>query len=217
MAPKSSDECFQQETVIDVGARPAGTYIHTVTAGLVALLVRLVFIDRQSFHVDELLDRGVAELGWAKIFDYADGFPPGYYYIEKAWITLFGSGSIRELALFVGMLGMGVYRRRRRPVVRHPHNACDRLGGGACTDARVAIERDATALDACHRNSSGPLDSGTTAGDAEPLESGRVRGHARRGRVDPLLLHPTGGCSDPGDLLSASGRTGSQCAASHPS
>ena len=113
---------------------------------------------------------------------YADGFPPGYYYIEKAWITLFGSGSIRELALFVGMLGMGVYRRRRRPVVRHPHNACDRLGGGACTDARVAIGRDATALDACHRNSSGPLDSGTTAGDAEPLESGRVRGHARRGR-----------------------------------
>lgn len=105
MAANSNDECLQHETVIHVGAPSARTYINTMAAGLVALLVRFLFIDRQSFHVDELLDRNVADLGWAKIFDYSDGFPPGYYYIEKAWITLFGSGSIRELALLVGMLG----------------------------------------------------------------------------------------------------------------
>ena len=99
----TAGDLSEVETAAPSAPRSPTPRTQVIGAGIVALAVRWIWLDRQSYHIDELLDRRVALLGWGKIANYADGFPPGYYYLEKSWITVFGADSIRALALLLGM------------------------------------------------------------------------------------------------------------------
>lgn len=98
-----ADQLTAPTEVAVVGAAWPHLVRHFGLSAISAVLVRAIWLERQPYHVDELLDRNVTQFGWRTITTYPDGFPPGFYYVEKVWTNMFGLDSIRVLALLLGI------------------------------------------------------------------------------------------------------------------
>jgi hypothetical protein len=79
---------------------------------ILALLIRLIGINGQSFSMDEVTDLRIAELPLSRIVFLADGFPPLYHLLLKGWLTLWGTPlAARWLSALLGLLTVyAVYR-----------------------------------------------------------------------------------------------------------
>jgi hypothetical protein len=79
---------------------------------LLALALRLLGLQGQSFSMDELAELAIARLPPAEIVRVADGFPPLYHLLLHAWLTIFQSdASARWLSAILGTAAVWVVGR----------------------------------------------------------------------------------------------------------
>lgn len=86
---------------------PRRTTIYLLAIIVLALAVRVVWIDRQSFSMDEVNELVIAHKPVAEVIWVPDRMPPGYSLILKSVLTLFGSDSAgRWLSVGFGVLSI---------------------------------------------------------------------------------------------------------------
>ena len=91
---------------------PIGDQALLVGTLILAVVIRMIGINGQSFSMDEVTDLRIAELPLQRIVFLADGFPPLYHLLLKGWLTVWGTPlAARWLSALLGLLTVyAVYR-----------------------------------------------------------------------------------------------------------
>jgi hypothetical protein len=88
-------------------ARPAGggDWALLLPVLLLAIAVRAAGVNAESFSMDEVTDLEIAGLPAGRIVSLADGFPPFYHLLLKAWLSVWGTPlAARWLSALLGLV-----------------------------------------------------------------------------------------------------------------